>query len=285
MTFIIGVITVIGCVFGGYTWHGGSLKILWQPTEVVIIGGAAFGAFIIANPLDYIKDAGSAFKKLFKAKPHTKKDYIELLLFLTEVFKLIKTKGMLEFEGHIENPHESSIFTKYPTILHNHFIMHFFCDNLRLLTMGVDDPQQMDDLMTQDIESHHHDLETAGGAIGAIAEGMPALGIVAAVLGVINTMKSITEPPEVLGGLIAAALVGTFLGVWMAYGFIGPMASYIGKFAHAETKYIECVKVAILSHMKGNAPTITVEFARNAIPHHDRPDFHMLEEAINGQEK
>lgn len=281
MNFIIGCIVVVGCVFGGYVWHGGQLGVLWQPTEVLIIGGAALGGFIIGNPMDYIKDVGAALKKLFKSKPYSKKEYTELLLFLTEIFKLIKTKGMLEIESHIEAPNESEIFKKYPSVINNSFLVHFFCDYVRMMTMGMDDPHQIDDLMTADIDGYAHDLEEASGAITNIADGMPALGIVAAVLGVINTMKSITEPPEILGGLIAAALVGTFLGVWLAYSFIGPAGNYVAKYQSAEINFIKVVKTAIISQLQGNAPAVTVEFARNVIPHHDRPNFAEIEEAQN----
>jgi chemotaxis protein MotA len=281
MLFIIGLIVVIGCVFGGYASHGGNLKILWQPVELVIIGGAAIGAFIISAPGSLIKDVLKGLKKLFKGKPYKKKDYVELLTFLFTLFKLIKGKGMLAVESHIENPHESDVFKKAPSLLHDHHVVDFICDYLRLVTMGMDNHFQLEDLMEKEIEIHHHEAAAVAGSISSIADGMPALGIVAAVLGIITTMQSISEPPEVLGGLIAIALVGTFLGVFLAYGIISPIGTFMGRFADAETQYYQCIKAAILAHMQGNAPTVSIEFARKVIPSHERPGFKELEDALN----
>lgn len=281
MLFPIGLVIVFGSVITGYLMHHGKLAVLWQPNEIVIICGAALGAFIIANPLDLIKDVGKAFKKLFKGQPYKKAHYLELLAFLFTVFKLIKTKGMLEVEAHIENPHESELFRKFPKILNDHHIVDFFCDSLRLLTMGVDNPYSMDEILEKEIETHHHELEQTAAAITTVADAMPALGIVAAVLGVITTMGSITEPPAILGGLIAAALVGTFLGVLLAYGLIAPIGAFLTKFAHAETRYFECIKQGIIAHMQGNAPAITIEFVRKMIPPHTQPSFKETEAMIN----
>ncbi len=280
MTFIIGFITVFGCVAGGYAMHHGNFAILWQPSEVVIICGASFGAFIIANPLHVVIDTGKSLKNLFKIKPYNKKDYIQLLVFLFTVFKLMKTKGMLEMEAHIENPKESEIFQKFPKVLGNHHAVDFFCDYVRMMTMGVDNYHQAEDLMDADLESHHHESHQAAHAVVAIGEGLPAIGIVAAVLGVITTMGSISEPPEVLGGLIGAALVGTFLGVLLSYGLVGPMGSYIEKYGDAESKYMECIKAGIIAYMQGNAPSIAIEYARKQIPSHERPSFKEVEESL-----
>lgn len=280
MFFIIGTIVVLGCVMTGYGAHGGNMKILWQPFEVLIIAGAAIGAFIISNPPTVVKDVLHSLKKLMKGIPYKQDDYVELLSFLFAVFKLMKTKGLLEIESHIENPEESELFGKYPSVQANHHAIEFFCDIVRMMTMGMDDHFQMEEVMGQEIEAHHHDAEAASGAVSNMADGLPALGIVAAVLGVINTMGSITEPPEVLGALIGAALVGTFLGVLLAYGFVGPVGTSLGKIAAAESHYFEVMKVALLAHMQGNAPAISVEFARKAVPGHFRPSFKELEDAI-----
>lgn len=265
--------------------HHGKLEILWQPNEIVIIGGAALGGFIIANTGETIKRVGKSFKNLFKGKPYKKTHYIELLSFMFQVFKLMKTKGMLAIESHIENPHESDIFKKFPSILHDHHVVDLFCDYFRLLTMGIDNHMQIEELLDKELEIHHHESASASSALAAVGDAMPALGIVAAVLGVITTMKSITEPPEVLGGLIAAALVGTFLGILFSYGVIAPMSTFLGKYAEAEGSYYQCIKVAIIAHMQGTAPTITVEFARKNIPSSLRPSFSELEEALNGADK
>lgn len=283
MLFIIGVIVVFGSVVGGYTIHGGNLHILFQPSEFLIIGGAAIGAFLISNPPSVLKKALKSFKKLLKGAPYKKDHYVELLTFLFRILKEMKTKGMLAIEGAIEDPHASELFTKYPFFMSDHHAVQFFCDNIRLLTMGVDNHYQMEEIMDRDLEGHHHDLENAASAVVNLGDSFPALGIVAAVLGVIVTMGSISEPPEVLGHLIGAALVGTFFGILMSYGIVSPMGAYLGKFAGEESKYMECIKVAILAHMQGNAPTVTVEFVRKAIPDHIRPSFKEVEEAVNAQ--
>ena len=281
MTFIIGMVVVFGCVVTGYLMHHGIMAVLWQPNEIVIICGAALGAFIISNNADVMKDVGKNLGKLLKGKPYNKAKYLDLLLFQFSVFKLIKTKGMLEVEPHIEDPHHSTLFAKFPSVAHNHHAMTFFCDYLRLISMGVDNHYVLEDLMEKELEIHHHEHATVATAISNIADGMPALGIVAAVLGVITTMGHISEPPEVLGGLIGAALVGTFLGVLLSYGVIAPIAAFISKFGEAEGKYMECMKVGLIANVRGNAPVVTVEFVRKMIGSHEQPSFKELEAAIS----
>jgi chemotaxis protein MotA len=234
--------------------------------------------------LDVIKDVGKNLKYLLKGKPYKKDDYKELLVMLFTIFKMMKTKGLLTLEAHIENPHESEIFKKFPKIISDHHAIDFLCTYLRLLIMGVDNHYALDDLMDKNIDTHHHKHLNAAHAVGAFGESLPALGIVAAVLGVITTMKSITEPPEILGGLIAAALVGTFTGILLSYGVITPMSVYMTKFADSQSKYFECIKAGILAYMQGNAPAIVVEFVRNIIPDSEKPDFKEIEEALNGNE-
>jgi chemotaxis protein MotA len=281
MLFIAGVITVIGCVLGGYVLHHGNLAVLWQPTEVLIICGAAAGSFMIANPGKIGIRALKSLKYLMKGTPFKKKDYVELLTLMYNCFKLMKSKGMLEMEGHIENPHESTLFSQYPGFIKNHHAVDFFCDYLRIMTMGMEDYYQMDDAMTRDLEVGHEESHKIAGAITNVADAMPALGIVAAVLGVIITMGSISEPPEILGKLIGAALVGTFLGVLLSYGFIAPMGNFLNAYFADDHRYLECIKVGLLSHIKGNAPAISVEFARNSIPSIERPDFATVDAALN----
>ena len=280
MLFFIGLIVVFGCVLGSFSVHG-SLKVLWQPLEFVIIVGAAVGAMIITNPGGTLKDSLKSLKFLLKGKPYKKSDYMQLLQFLFEVFKLVKTKGLLQIESHIENSHESEIFKKYPTILHDHHVVDFFCDNMRLLTLGVDNQYVMSDAMDQELEIHHHEGLMAAGALGTFGESLPALGIVAAVLGVIVTMGSISEPPEILGGLIGAALVGTFAGILLSYGVFSPIGAFVGHYVNAQSAFFICIKLAIVSHLQGNAPTITVEIVRKSIPIHERPTFSEVDKAIN----
>lgn len=280
MKFLIGVVVIIGCVLGGYVMHHGKMAILWQPTEFIIIFGAAAGSFIIGTPGPLIKDTLKGLKYLLKGMPYSKKDYLELLVMLSATFKTMRSKGMLEIEGHIEAPENSSIFKLAPKFLANHEATHFFCDYLRIITMGMEDQYQLDDMMEIDLETHRQHGGHLAHAVNNVADAMPALGIVAAVLGVIVTMGSITEPPEILGGLIGAALVGTFLGVLVSYGFLAPMGRYIGDYCVAKNKYIEVIKVALLAHVKGNAPVISVEFARNSIDEHERPSFKEVETAL-----
>lgn len=280
MKFIIGFITVIGCVIGGYVLHHGKLSVLWQPTEFLIILGAAIGSFIIGTPGPLIKDTLGAFKYLFKGMPYGKKDYTELLIMLNVTFKTMRSKGMLEIEQHIETPESSAIFQLSPQFLHNHEAVHFLCDYLRILTMGMEDQYQLDDMMEADLEIHRAHGNHISHGVVTMADAMPALGIVAAVLGVIVTMGSILEPPEILGGLIGAALVGTFLGVLISYGFLAPMGRYMGEYCAAKVKFIETIKVALMAHVKGNAPVVSVEFARNSIDEHNRPSFKEMEEAL-----
>jgi chemotaxis protein MotA len=281
MNLIIGSIIIVVCVLGGYILHNGNLLILYQPTEYLIIGGAGIGSFIIGNQFHIIKKTVGSFKYLFKkGHPFSKTDYLQLLLFQYEIFRFMKTKGMLEIESHIENPEGSSLFQKYPNILHNHHAVEFICDYIRVMTMGVDNKYVLEDMMNAELESHHHDKQAIAGGIIHLGDAFPALGIVAAVLGVIVTMGSIAEPPEILGGLVGAALVGTFLGVLIAYGFVGPIGGYLGKYFDAEHKYYEAIKTGMLAHVQGNAPAVTVEFARKVIPEDVRPSFRELEEAM-----
>lgn len=279
MFVIIGLVVVLACVFGGYIAQGGSMAIMIQPFEVVIIGGAALGAFIAGNPKVVVTRAFGAFGALFKGSRYDKKHYLELLGLLFTVFKLLRTKGALALEPHIEKPEESALFQQFPMFHKDHHATEFLCDYLRLMTLGTDSPHVMDELMTQEIETHHEEQHQITHAVQNVADGLPALGIVAAVMGVIKTMTHITEGPEVLGGLIAAALVGTFLGVLMAYGFVGPTVNALKATYDAEAKYLGCIKAGLLAHMHGYAPQVSVEFARKALLSNVRPDFNEVEQA------
>ncbi len=282
MLFIVGFIVVFASVISGYALHGGSLAVLWQPTEVLIICGAAIGSFMIANPPKVMKRCLGVLKYLLKGSPYKKQDYVDLLSLQYTVFKLIKSKGMLEIESHIEAPKDSNLFSQYPSFIENHYAVHFFCDYLRIMTMGMEDQYQIESLMDADLEATHHENHTVSHAWVTLGDAFPALGIVAAVLGVIVTMGSISEPPEILGKLIGAALVGTFLGILLAYGLVSPIGSFIGKYLDDEHQYALCIRAGILAHLKGNAPAVTVEFARNVIPQAERPDFKTVEDACTG---
>ena len=280
MGLIVGVLVVIASTMGGYAALGGSLLVLWQPFEIVIIVGSAIGAYIIANPGSVLKGTIGAIKASFKGPPHCKESYLELLGLLYQVFKLAKSKGALALEQHVENPDESTLFQQFPNICKNHHAMQFLRDYLRMITIGADNPHEIEPLMDEELDTHHHEHAQLAGALQTMADGMPALGIVAAVLGVIKTMGSITEPPEILGKLIGGALVGTFLGVWVSYGFISPVATKAQVTFDAEAKYLQCIKAGLLAHMQGCAPSISVEFARKALLSHERPTFYEVEEAV-----
>jgi chemotaxis protein MotA len=226
--------------------------------------------------------AGStaAIPAILKAEKYDRAAFLELLTMLYSVFKLAKSKGALVLEQHVENPKESTLFERFPIFLSDHHAVVFLCDYLRLLTLGTDNHHEMETLMDEDLETHRTEHHAVSGAINTTAEGLPALGIVAAVLGVIHTMGSITEPPAVLGHLIGGALVGTFLGVLLSYGFVGPIANAIGARGDAEEKYFLCMKAGILAYMQGYAPSVAVEFARKALNTDVRPTFYEVEEAV-----
>lgn len=281
MLFIIGLIIVIACVFGGYVAAGGHMGVLYQPFELVIIGGAALGAFIIANPKDLIAKVLSGIGDILKGRGYNKEAYLELLVLLFSTFKMAKLKGVLALEAHVENPDDSEFFKKFPSFFKNHHARVFLCDYLRLITMGTNSPYQLEDLMDQEIESHHEESHQISAAVMAVGDGMPALGIVAAVLGVIHTMGSITEPPEILGKLIGGALVGTFLGILLSYGLVSPMGQSLEKIHGHDARYLRTIKVGLLAFMHGHAPQIAIEFARKNIFHDMRPNFYEVEEAIS----
>jgi len=281
MFLIIGAIVVIGSVLGGYSAMGGKLAVLVQPFEAVIIIGAAIGAFIIGNPKAVIMRTAKSFVHALKGSRYKKDDYLELLTLMYQLFRIAKNKGMLQLETHIENPDDSELFAQFPGVHDDHHVITFICDYLRMISLGTENPYEIEALIDEEIETHHHELHQVVSAVQTMADGMPALGIVAAVLGVIKTMGSITEPPEVLGHLIGGALVGTFLGVFVAYGFVGPLASSLKATYDAEGKYYECIKAGLLAYLAGHAPQICIEFARKALLTDVRPSFYELEDAVS----
>ena len=277
MFFIVGIVLVIGCVFGGYSVHG-DLRILWQPIEYVIILGGALGAFLAGNPKAVVIGAFKSFGTMVKGPKYKKDAYVELLSCIYSVFRLAKSKGDLALEQHVEKPHDSSLFANFPKFQHDHHAIDSFCDYLRLLTLGASNAHEIESIMDEELDVHHHEKLMVSSAMRSIGEAIPALGIVAAVLGVIVTMSLITEPPEVLGGLIGAALVGTFSGILVAYGFVLPMASNLEPAYNAEHHYFMCMKMGLMGHMQGYAPQVSVEFARKVLPDEYRPSFAELEE-------
>ncbi|PJB70536.1 MAG: flagellar motor stator protein MotA [Alphaproteobacteria bacterium CG_4_9_14_3_um_filter_47_13] len=280
---LVGFVVVIVCVFAGYMLAGGKMAPILHalPFEGLTIIGAAVGAFIVANSGHTIKATIKGMNCMIKPEAHNKEDYIELMSVLYMVFKLARTKGWLALESHIENPEESELFKQFPGFHGNHHAIIFLCDYLRIISMGNENAHEIEALMDEEIETLEHEKMHPSHAIQTMADGIPALGIVAAVLGIIKTMGSITEPPEVLGKMIGGALVGTFLGVFLAYGFVGPIASALGTKGESEVLYYRCIKVSILSFLNGSAPQIAVEFSRKFLPHHVQPTFLELEEKLN----
>ena len=281
MLFPIGILIVFASVIIGYKMHTGDLSLLWQPNEIIIIVGAGIGSVLIANPIHIILKAIKSLSHLFRGKPYNKDDYLELLLFSFNAFKLMKVKGMLEIESHIENSDDSDLFIQATSLNKDIVAKDFIKDHLRLLTMGVDSVYQFEDMIDRELEVYADDSIAPTKVFTILADALPALGIVAAVLGVMVTMRSITEPPEVLGSLIAAALVGTFTGVLLSYGLVGPIATFLIKYSDYEIKYLECIKAGFITYLNNNPPIIIVEFMRKNVPEDVRPTFQELDNFIS----
>lgn len=280
---IIGIVVLFVCVFGSYLLHGGSMGVIMAtlPYEMMAILGAGVAAFLIGNSLPTIKATLGGFGTVFKGPKWKPADYRDLLSLLFLLTKTMKSKGVIALESHIENPKESTIFNRFPKIMKDHFAIDFICDTLRMMTMNLEDPHQVEDAMEKQLEKHHHEALGAPHALQQLADGLPALGIVAAVLGVIKTMGAITEPPEVLGGMIGGALVGTFLGVFMAYGLVGPMANRLTQIVDEEGAFYKIIQAVLVAHLHGNAAQISVEIGRGNVPTEAQPSFLELEEALS----
>ena len=285
MFAIIGAIIVLVSVIGGYILEQGNLHVLFQPVELLIIGGAAVGAFIIANPIKVIKATISGLVKILGAKSYGKNDYMEILLLLSEIFTKIRKEGLVSIEADVDKPDESKIFSKYPKFLKNHHAVSLVTDTLRTVMTTSIAPHELEALLDNELESVHEEDLAPSKAITNIADAMPALGIVAAVLGVVITMGKIKEPPEVLGHSIGAALVGTFLGVLLSYGFVGPLGRNLEHLVNEEKEFLNVLKVGIIAFVGGAAPQIAVEFARRVVPGHVKPAFIEVEEAIRALKK
>lgn len=280
MLVIIGYIVVCASVFGGFALAGGHLAALFQPVELLMIGGAALGAFLVGNNNKAIKATLAALPSLFKGSRYTKELYMELMSLLFEVLSKVRKEGLMSIEGDIDSPQESPLFSKYPAVLADHHIIEFMTDYLRLMVSGNMDAFQIENLMDNEIETHHHEGAVPAHVIAKVGDGLPAFGIVAAVMGVVHTMESVGIPPAELGMLIAHALVGTFLGILLAYGFVGPLASLLEQKLEESSKMFQCVKVTLLASLNGYAPALAVEFGRKVLFSTERPTFNELEEHI-----
>ena len=278
----IGFIIILACVFGSFIMAGGKMGIVLHalPHEMMAIGGAAIGAFIVSNPMPVVKAAGKGLIRSFKGSRWKNSDYQDLLTLMFALLSTFKKGGATAIEPHLDNPEESALFSKYPRILADHHLVEFTCDYLRMMTVSFEDPHQLAEAMENDIEAHlHHEMHPQH-ALQQMAEGLPAIGIVAAVLGVIKTMASIDQPVEILGGMIGGALVGTFLGVLLSYCFVGPLALKLQQVIDSDVKPFFIIKTAVIAHAQGMPTQVAVEIARRATPSDHAPTFQELENAL-----
>jgi chemotaxis protein MotA len=282
MTTIGGLVFLFVCVFGGYVIAGGKFDIILHalPHEMITIGGAAIGAFVMSNSMHDIKHVLGGFGKIIKGGRFHKHEFLELLSLLYFFVRLAQQKGAMALEPHIEKPEESAAFQKFPKIAKDKVAVAMICDYLRMIGMNADDPHQIEDIMARELKKLREEEMHASHAMQSIADALPALGIVAAVLGVIKTMASIDQPPSVLGGMIGGALVGTFLGILMAYGMMGPMAARLKGVVEEDCKFYEVIRAVLVCHLHGNAPQVAVEAGRKTAPSHSMPTFQELEGAL-----
>jgi chemotaxis protein MotA len=278
MLQIGGIVALFACVFGGYLMTGGSLGVVIEaaPHELLTIFGAALAAMVIAGSMYNMKKIAGSLSMVISGPKWKPGDYRDLLCLLFLLTKTMKSKGLIALEAHIEKPSESSIFKRYPKITKDHFALDFICDTLRMMTMSLEDPHQVETNM----EKHHHEALVGANALQSMADGLPALGIVAAVLGVIKTMSAISEPPEVLGEMIGSALVGTFLGVFLAYGLVGPMGARLKAVIDEDALFYHVIRDILVAHLHGNAAQVSVEIGRGSVPGEYQPSFQEMEAAI-----
>jgi chemotaxis protein MotA len=285
MFVIIGTIIVFGCVIGGYVLEHGNLSVLFQPVELLIIGGAATGALIIASPMRVIKAIVAGLMRALSGKSFSKPDYMDSLLMLSEIFTKIRKEGLVSIESDVDAPEESKIFSSHPLFLKNHHAVALVTDTLRTVMTTSISSYELEAMLDNELEAHHEESMAPAKSLNTTSEALPGLGIVAAVLGVILTMAKMKEPPEVLGASIGAALVGTFLGVLLCYGLVGPLSKNLEAMAADDKEYLVVLKVGLVSFIGGAAPQIAVEFARRSIPGHAKPSFIEVEDAIRALKK
>lgn len=277
MLVIVGYMVVLGSVFGGFALAGGHLGALFQPVELLMIGGSAVGAFFVGNSSKAIKATLKDLPTVLKGPKYTKETYMELMALMYELLGKVRKEGLMSIEADVETPNESPIFAKYPKILVEHHVVEFMTDYLRIMVSGNLNAMEIENLMDIEIETHHHEALTSSHVISKLGDAMPAFGIVAAVMGVVHTMESVGIPPAELGILIAHALVGTFLGILLAYGFVGPLATLLEQKAEEGTKMLQTIKVTLLANLNGYAPAMAVEFGRKVLNSTERPGFLELE--------
>ena len=280
MLVLVGAAVVVVCVLGGFVLSHGQILALWQPYELLIIAGGALGAFLSANPPKVVKAALADAVGLLKGPKYKKQDYVDLLSMLYDLFSVIRKEGLLGVEEHIEDPQSSSLFSAYPRLLREHHLIEFTTDCLRLMVGGSMNPHELEQLLDVELETHHHEALAPALAVTKMADALPGFGIVAAVLGIVTTMSQLDGDTSRIGMHIAGALVGTFLGILLCYGFIGPLGAAMENRVQEEGKAFECVKIALLASLRGYNPKVSVEFARKALASHSRPRFQDLEEHL-----
>jgi chemotaxis protein MotA len=278
MFAIIGIVVVFGCVVAGYLMEHGNLRVLIQPAELIIIGGAAVGTLLVANPLHILKKIANGIGGVFGGSKFGKQTYIQTLKMMYDLLNKARKDGLMALESDVEEPEKSAVFSKNPSFLKNHHVRNFVCDSLRMAITGID-AFDLDQMLDLDLEVHHQDSAAPTAALSTMADSLPGLGIVAAVLGVVITMGALGGPPEEIGNKVAAALVGTFLGILLCYGLVGPIAANMAKATEEEPAFLYVMRVLMVSFLKGTAPIMAVEMARRAVPGHVRPAFQELEKA------
>ena len=285
MFVLIGYAVCFGCIFGVYILHGGNVQVLLKalPFEMITIGGGALGAFIVNNQPKVLKATMAALPAAFKGSKYTKARYMELMSLLYDILQKARKEGLMAIEADVENPKESPLFQKFPNVSADHHVVEFMTDYLRMMVSGNLNAHEIEALMDSEIETHHQETHAPVAALMRVAGGLPAFGIVAAVLGVVNTMGSVGQPPSVLGGMIASALVGTFLGILLAYGLAEPLAGLLEQKAQDASKEFECIKSTLLASMQGYNPATAIEFGRKVLFSTDRPTFSELEGHVKGK--
>jgi chemotaxis protein MotA len=283
MFAIIGIVIVFGAVIGGFLMEKGQLLVLVQPSELIIIGGAAIGTLLVANPLPLVIRIFKSVLGILSGSKYSKAFYLESLTMLSAIFVFARKSGMAKLEEDVENPGKSAVFSKYPKLIKDHHMLNFVCDTLRTAVSGVVPPHDLDLMIENDIDIHHHEAMAPARALAVVSDALPGLGIVAAVLGVVITMGALGGPPEEIGKKVAAALVGTFLGILLSYGLVSPIAANLEKTVDAEGQFYQMLRAGLMAFAKGMAPMIAVEFARRAIPHDLRPSFKDMEATIKGK--
>jgi chemotaxis protein MotA len=280
VSVIIGYIIVMVSVFGGFALAGGHLAALFQPLELLMIGGGALGAFVVGNDMKVIKATIKVVPTLFKGSKYTRQLYIQLLLLLYRVLSKIRNDGLMSIEEDVDSPKDSPLFADYPLVMADHHLVEFLTDYLRLMVSGNIDPFQLENLMDNEIDTHHAEGEFPLHCIAKIGDGLPAFGIVAAVMGVVHTMESVGLPPAELGMLIAHALVGTFLGILLAYGFVTPLTGLVEHKLHESAKPMHCIKVTLIASLNGYPPALAIEFGRKVLFSTERPSFTEVDDEI-----